>query len=1072
MSFNLDTFLSNPKEELLTLRFAKSRNSYLWPRDNRGNETEIEHAKKLVEIELEREARSANIQLEAKRGERDLPEKFDLLKAKKLLPDFNEKDPEVFFHTFEDTANILNWPKDHWVMLVRNNLKGKAAYVASQMITIKDYDVVKKSILDAYSITVEGYRQNFRNSSKNHSQTFVEFCDLKVRQFSKWLQKAGVNDFDSLKKLMIMEEFLRKLPLNITTFILDKGETDLVKAASLADDYFLIHRSHKTSGFKSMFSPPRIFSSTCSYCKQEGHTIDKCPNPHCRKSEVVNDSKQPMKPDTKRTFHMATPDIDPEPFKAFTCKGSLNGVPVSCLRDTGSSQTIISVPSQDLNFKQEFVTITDLSSSKTLPLAEVTLHCPYYKGKATVAVSNEPLPCNDIQILIGNDIAGDKVLQSNLIVSDPEVIIDSEKVDSSEVTVTQIVTRSKSQNKLPETSNVNKTRIEEALDLVDLSKDKFVDLQVKDSNLKSIWKKTVDPNDKPKTPYYYVEKELLFRHYRSPKAPATNSWNDCYQLVIPAPLQPALLDLAHSTEAHLGVNKTYSRLSQDFSGLQTMAEFNIHKVHSSAYHPQTNGALERVHQTIKNLLRKYMSEISLHWDEDLDLLMYILRSVPHDTTGISPFELMFGRKPRTTLSMEKMSHLYDRKAKVREFKPDDLVLVYYPIAGAPLKEKYIGPYKILSRTTKVNYIIATPDRKRSTQLVHVNLLKPYVAATKVQALSQVITKYMEICTEEPKNCTLLQHDIILEPGISPIRQPYYRAIGTKLECLRREVQYLLDNGLAEPSKSPWASPCLLVPKANGQLRLCTDYRKLNKGTVKDSYPLPRINDILDSIGNSIILTQIDLLKGYYQIPLTDSAKEISAFITPFGLFSYTVMPFGLCNAPATFQRVMAEVIRDMKNVFVYLDDLIVASTTWEEHLQTLEELFKRLRTSRLTINLSKSSFGKAKVAPDFDKEFYVQVDASNTGYGAVLMQSYSTMLKILLHLYTISFQSLITGIFKGAQTHWATVEKELFAIISALMHFQPYLEGHKRVIEYIFYRQAEQLSSDFSLDLYRILLVY
>ena len=150
--------------------------------------------------------------------------------------------------------------------------------------------------------------------------------------------------------------------------------------------------------------------------------------------------------------------------------------------------------------------------------------------------------------------------------------------------------------------------------------------------------------------------------------------------------------------------------------------------------------------------------------------MYILRCVPQDSTGVSPFELMFGRKPRTTLSLvkenilkynneeesvnilkhlkdlkskfqhlyefshnnlihsqDKMKHLFDKKAKLREFHPGDQVLMYYPIPGAPLREKYLGPYEVLKRTSKVKYVISTPDRRRPTQLVHVNLLKPYLA---------------------------------------------------------------------------------------------------------------------------------------------------------------------------------------------------------------------------------------------------------------------------------------------------------------------------------------------------------
>ena len=121
----------------------------------------------------------------------------------------------------------------------------------------------------------------------------------------------------------------------------------------------------------------------------------------------------------------------------------------------------------------------------------------------------------------------------------------------------------------------------------------------------------------------------------------------------------------------------------------------------------------------------------------------------------------------------------------------------------------------------------------------------------------------------------------------------------------------------------------MVPKPNGAFRLCTDYRKVNKVTVPDSYPLPLIDVLIDNVGKSEFLTKIDLQKGYYQIGLTEKAKAISAFITPFGLFQYNVMPFGLCNAPATFQRSINYTIQGLEGVSSYLDDLLVMSTTWD-----------------------------------------------------------------------------------------------------------------------------------------------
>lgn len=176
-----------------------------------------------------------------------------------------------------------------------------------------------------------------------------------------------------------------------------------------------------------------------------------------------------------------------------------------------------------------------------------------------------------------------------------------------------------------------------------------------------------------------------------------------------------------------------------------------------------------------------------------------------------------------------------------------------------------------------------------------------------------------------------------------------------------EVQYLIDNGLAVPSNSSWASPCLLVGKPDMTDGFCTDYRKVNNVTKPDSFPLPRMEDCVDEVGSAKFVSKFDLLKGYWQVPLTPRAREISAFITPSGLYSYNVMSFGLRNAPATFQRLMNQVVAGLDGCAVYLDDVVVYSDTWEQHIERIHSLFVRLRAANLTINLAKCEFAKATV---------------------------------------------------------------------------------------------------------------
>lgn len=164
---------------------------------------------------------------------------------------------------------------------------------------------------------------------------------------------------------------------------------------------------------------------------------------------------------------------------------------------------------------------------------------------------------------------------------------------------------------------------------------------------------------------------------------------------------------------------------------------------------------------------------------------------------------------------------------------------------------------------------------------------------------QLIEKYSSLFSDVPTVTNVLEHDIDVGDHY-PVKQNAYRINPVKCEIMQKETQYLIEHGLAVPSSSPWCSPCLLVPKPDGTSRFCTDYRKVNQLTKSDSFPLPRIDDCVDRIGQAKFVTKLELLKGYWQVPLTDRASEISAFATPDVFLQYKVLPFGLKNAPATF----------------------------------------------------------------------------------------------------------------------------------------------------------------------------
>lgn len=193
----------------------------------------------------------------------------------------------------------------------------------------------------------------------------------------------------------------------------------------------------------------------------------------------------------------------------------------------------------------------------------------------------------------------------------------------------------------------------------------------------------------------------------------------------------------------------------------------------------------------------------------------------------------------------------------------------------------------------------------------------------------------------------------------PIKQRCYRLSPVKQKALSDEVDKMLELGVIETCESPWLSPVLITPKKNGEWRFCIDSRKLNSITRKDAYNLPYISEILDSLKDAKFLSSIDIAKAFWEIPLNPADKDKTAFYVPNrGMYRFNVMPFGLTNAPATQQRLMDTLFTpDFDNkVFCYLDDIIIISSTFDEHISLLLKVFSKLSNANLTINFEKSQF--------------------------------------------------------------------------------------------------------------------
>ncbi|XP_078239566.1 uncharacterized protein LOC144585994 [Pogona vitticeps] len=1149
----------------------------------RVREMEEREREKQRQFELERERmafelRKLEMMNQNNNNNRD-SEGGQLSKADlKKFPVYHKGDcPEVFFSLVERAFVDFSVRETEKMTIMRSLISGSLAEVYAEMPEelMKDFAEFKKLVFARHGINAEQLRQRFRSLTKKPEQTFTQVGAQLVRLLEKWLLQEGTETYEQLKDLIALEQFYSVLQGELKFQVRERKPKSVAAAAEIADFISQIRKplgegksvgkpketyskysqgpgksqqgggAHGEGKPSDMKLRPQIlegkpkqdereskYTRKCYFCQGKGHLISECEKLKQLKGMVPQNSSG-TKPKAVFCVQKEQGSVSlREPVAMTTQSGTATsadqaeengplvevkrcllvktdsqlfetaGVDVGILdrqyrglRDTCSQVTLCHpdiIPGEFI-IPNESMKVAGIEGQViSLPVAEVPVNFQGWGGVWRLAISST-LPA---AVLVGNDLA--EHVKRVLVITRSQATTGTVQGGNDE----------------PETEAEGSS---EAVVETLTTDSRFGQEQKADATLQKCFEQVTDAQLTPETPVRFLEKKgILYRETLRNISKGGDGIRS--QLVVPEKYRPMILQRGHSDmfAAHLGVNKTQQRITQD--------------------DPQD---VVTYIDTLMNDLRR-----------NLELAAENLQA----------------QKVR-------QKTWYDHKARERHFDPGEEVLWLRPCRENKLQLKWAGPYRVISKMSDLNYLIEQ-EENQARRVVHVNALKPYyrgeqrvlfaikaaeseeaelpfwegrgevkynpeevkispaLTQDQQQELKMLLSKYHQVFSNKPGIVKGVMHRIHTGDAPPQAVSPY-RVTGPYRDKVRKELDEMLRENIIVPSSSPWSSPIVLVDKPDGSIRFCVDYRKLNRVTTPDAYPMPRLDNLIETIGGCRFISSLDLVKGYWQLRIDPRDQEKTAFCSPFGLYEFRVLSFGLRNAPATFQRLMDQTLAGLSDFTVaYIDDIGIFSNTWEDHLIHLELVLQRLSAAGLTVKASKCQLGSPEIkylghmvgggvikpleakieavrdwprpntkkkvksflglvgyyrkfiprfseiaapltdltrkkaddripwtsdceaafrrlkealinypvlrAPDFDREFIIYTDASNSGVGAVLCQEDENG-----DQHPVSYLS--RKLQKG-ERHLATVEKECLAIVYAIQKAKPYIWGRHFIL--------------------------
>ena len=466
-----------------------------------------------------------------------------------------------------------------------------------------------------------------------------------------------------------------------------------------------------------------------------------------------------------------------------------------------------------------------------------------------------------------------------------------------------------------------------------------------------------------------------------------------------------------------------------------MKRFNeilqIKGISTTPYHPQCNGTCENFNKSLKQMIRKICDDEPDQWDKYLQPLLFAYREVPQCSTGFSPFELVFGHNVRGPLFLIKEKLLensdepdqipvteyvidmrnrikeflkisnenesankakqktyYDRNTRKRNFNLGDKVLLLLPTSSNKLMAEWKGPFEVVRRVNKVDYVVRIGDKER---MYHVNMLRPFHERVQTEINSANLAESVEeeTCTydinenlsgeDRKKICEILEreskvfddapgkfsdlsYEIHMDPKIKPISSLPYKVPYPLKDKVKSMINTWLEQGIIQKSNSEWTSPIVVVKNKDESIRITVDFRKINPHVNVDKFPMPDKDVVIEKLSNSKFLTKLDLTKAFLQLPLSEDSRKYTSFVCEEGQFEFCSVPFGIRFASGLCNRVISNLLEDCKDfVCNFIDDLMIHSESFDEHVKHVNIILSKLNAAGITLNLKKCKFAYKKV---------------------------------------------------------------------------------------------------------------